>query len=297
MAVDNLLSAEIVTADGRALTASAEENPDLFWAIRGGGGNFGVAGSFEYRLHPVGQITGGLVAHPVANAKDVLHFFREHTASLPDEMTSFGGLVHAPDGSGAKMAAVVVCHCGSLEEGAAAVRPVKEFGSPIMDAVGPMPYSQINAMLDDGFPKGALNYWKSSFLRELSDEAIDTLIERFLATPSPMSVLFLEHFHGVATRVGVTETSFPHRDPGYNLLIVSQWLDPADNEQNIAWARGTYTAMEPFMAAGRYVNYLGDDVGADPVRAAYGPNYERLVELKKKYDPTNFFHMNQNIKP
>jgi len=166
-----------------------------------------------------------------------------------------------------------------------------------MDAVGPMPYSQINAMLDDGFPKGALNYWKSSFLRELSDEAIDTLIERFLATPSPMSVLFLEHFHGAATRVGVTETSFPHRDQGYNLLIISQWLEPADNVRNIAWGRDTYAAMEPFMAAGRYVNYLADDEGGDPVRAAYGPNYERLVELKKKYDPTNFFHMNQNIKP
>ena len=297
MAVDNLSSAEIVTADGRGLTASSDENADLFWAIRGGGGNFGVVGSFEYRLHPVGQVTGGLVAHPVTKARDVLHFFRDFTASLPDELTTFSGLGHAPDGSGAKIVAVVVCHCGPLEEGAAAVRPVKEFGSPIMDVMGPMPYSQINSMLDDGFPRGSLNYWKSSFLRELSDEAIDTLIERFLATPSPMSQIFLEYFHGAATRVGVTETSFPHRDRGYNLAIVSQWLDAADNGRNITWALDTYTAMEPFLAAGRYVNYLGDDEGGDPVRAAYGPNYQRLVELKNKYDPTNFFHMNQNVKP
>ena len=171
MAVDNLLSAEIVTADGESLTASAEDNPDLFWAIRGGGGNFGIAASFEYRLHPVGQITGGLVAHPVASAKDVLRFYRDFTASLPDEVTAFAGVTHAPDGSGVKIAFIAVCHCGPLEQGAKALEPVKKFGSPIMDVIGPMRYGQLNVMLDAGFPKGALNNWKANFLREPSDQA------------------------------------------------------------------------------------------------------------------------------
>ena len=297
MAVDNLLSVEIVTADGESLTASAEENPDLFWAIRGGGGNFGVAASFAYRLHPVGQVTGGLVAHPVASAKDVLHFYREFTASLPDEVTAFAGVTHAPDGSGVKLAFIAVCHCGPLESGAAAVEPVKKFGSPVMDVIGPMPYGQLNVMLDAGFPKGALNNWKANFLSELSDEVIDAIVEGFLAVPSTMSALMLEYFHGAVTRVGATETAFPHRDRGYNLAIISQWSEPRDNARNIAWAKDTFAAMKPFVAAGRYVNYLGDDEVGDPVRAAYGPNYDRLVNLKNQYDPTNFFHMNQNIRP
>ncbi|MGH9460864.1 MAG: FAD-binding oxidoreductase [Vicinamibacteria bacterium] len=297
MAVDNLLSAEMVTADGESLTASAENHPDLFWAIRGGGGNFGVAASFEYRLHPVGQITGGLAAHSVASAKDVLRFYRDFTASLPDEVTAFAGVTHAPDGSGAKIAFIAVCHCGPIEQGARALAAVKKFGSPIMDVIGPMHYGQLNAMLDAGFPRGALNNWKANCLRELSDQVIDTIVERFLAAPSTMSALMLEYFHGAVTRVGTTETAFPHRDRGYNLAIISQWLEPKDNARNIAWAKDSFAAMKPFVAAGRYVNYLGDDEVGDPVRAAYGPNYDRLVELKNQYDPTNFFHMNQNIRP
>ncbi len=296
LALDNLRSVELVTAEGKVLRASEKDHPDLFWALRGGGGNFGIATSFEYQLHPVGpMITGGVVAHPFERARDVLRFFRETTSSLPDEMSVFGALIHSPEG--AKLAAMVACHCGSLEEGERALRPLKEFGSPVMDALGPIPYSQLNGMLDAGYPKGALNYWKSSFLQELSDDTIDALIECFSACPSPLGQMLLEHFHGAATRVGVTETAFPHRADGYNLLVLSQWLAPAETDRCTAWARTTYGQMEPFVGPGRYVNYLGDDEPGDPAIAAYGPNYKRLQEIKTKYDPTNFFHMNQNIKP
>jgi FAD/FMN-containing dehydrogenase len=298
LALDNLRSVELVTAEGRVLRASKDEQPDLFWALRGGGGNFGVAASFEYQLHPVGPtITGGLVAHPFERARDVLRFFRDFTASLPDEMTVFGGLLHAPDGSGAKLAAMVTCHCGSVAAGEAATRPLKQFGPPVMDAIGPMPYCQLNGMLDAGFPKGALNYWKSSFLARLSDDAIDTMIDCFARCPTPMGALLLEHFHGAATRVGVGDTAFPHRADGHNLLVLSEWIEPAHTERCIAWARKTYAAMESFMASGRYVNYLADDETGDPIAAAYGPNYRRLQDLKTRYDPSNFFHVNQNIRP
>ncbi|HSM59340.1 MAG TPA: BBE domain-containing protein, partial [Longimicrobiales bacterium] len=177
------------------------------------------------------------------------------------------------------------------------LKPARDFGSPIMDTVGPMPYEAVNAMLDGGFPRGALNHWKSSFLAELADGAIDTMIERFAECPAPMSSLLLEHFHGEATRVDPTATAFPHRTPGYNFAVLTQWPDPATTEEAIRWSRATHDAMSPFFGDGRYVNYLDDDEGQAAVRAAYGPNYPRLVELKRKYDPTNFFRMNQNVEP
>jgi FAD/FMN-containing dehydrogenase len=298
LALDSLLSVDLVLADGRILTASKDDNADLFWALRGGGGNFGVAASFEYRLHPVGPIvTGGLIAYPFSAAWDVLRFFRDVTASLPDDLMVFGGLIHAPDGSGMKLVALVVCHCGPLGAGETAAQPIKKFGSPAMDVIGPMPYCQVNAMLDAAYPKGALNYWKSNFLASLSDEALRTMIDCFATCPTTMGQLLLEHFHGAVTRVGVTDTAFPHRAPGYNLLVLSEWMDPKDNNACTAWARDSYKAMQPFMGSGRYVNYLGDDEPGDPVAAAYGPNHRRLQQLKAKYDPQNFFHMNLNIRP
>lgn len=295
LAMDNLLSAEVVTASGDILRASKEENADLFWGLQGGGGNFGAVSWLEYRLHPVGTVTSGLLAHPFDCARDVLKFFREVTSGLPDDLTIFGGLLHAPDG--AQIAVIILCHCGPLAEAEAALQPIKKFGTPILDSVGPTSYEETNRMLDAGFPRGALNYWKSNFMVELSDQAIDTLISQFAACPSPMSGLLVEHIHGATTRVGVSETAFPHRREGYNFLVVSEWLDPADNAQNIAWARESYDAMRPSFSAGRYVNYLGDDDGEDAVAAAYGPNYQRLRALKSKYDPTNLFHLNQNIRP
>jgi FAD/FMN-containing dehydrogenase len=298
LALDNLRSIELVTAGGQVLRTSKDEHADLFWAVRGGGGNFGVATSFEYQLHPVGpMVTGGLVAHSFDRAREVLRFFRDFTVSLPDESTVFAGLIHAPDGSGTKLAAIVTCHCGSPAAGETAVQPLKQFGPPVMDAIGPLPYCQLNGMLDAAYPKGALNYWKSSFLARLTDDAIDTMIECFARCPTPMGQLLLEHFHGAATRVGVSDTAFPHRVDGYNLLVLSEWMEPANTDRCIAWARKTYSEMEPFVASGRYVNYLGDDETGDPIAAAYGPNYQRLREIKAKYDPSNFFHVNQNIRP
>jgi FAD/FMN-containing dehydrogenase len=296
IALDNLLAVDLVMADGRAVTASKEENADLFWGLQGGGGNFGVATSLEYRLHPVGPvITGGVIAYPFSEAWNVLRFFRDVTASLPDELMVFGGLVHAPDGSGTKLVAMVVCHCGSPSDAERAMQPIKSFGSPIMDGIGAVSYTQMNTMLDDGFPKGALNYWKSNFISTLSDEAIRAMIDCFADCPTPMGQLLLEHFHGAVTRVGVTETAFPHRSVGYNLLVLAQWMNHQDNDACIAWARKAYAAMNPFVGSSRYVNYLGDDDGGDAVAAAYGPNYQRLRDLKAKYDPENFFHVNHNI--
>lgn len=298
LALDNLASLELVNHQAELMRTSQTDEPDLFWAVRGGGGNFGIATTLEYQLHPVGPtITGGLIAHPFDHSIDVLSLFRETTLSLPDEQTLVATLAHAPDGSGTKLAAMVTCHCGPLDSGELAVRRLKQFGTPALDGIGPTDYAALNSMLDAGYPKGAFNYWKSTFLRELSDDAIATMNECFACCPTPMGQLLLEHVHGAAVRVGVEETAFPHRQEGYNFLILTQWLDAEMTDRCLAWTRETYKRMEPFAATGRYVNYLGDDEGSDPVSAAYGPNYRRLRELKSKYDPKNFFRMNQNIRP
>ena len=298
LALDNLRAAELVMADGRIVRASASENADLFWGIRGGGGNFGIAASLEYDLHPVGpMIAGGVVAHLVQNARDVLRFFRDTCRSLPDEVMLAAGLQTAPDGSGAKLVGIIGGHCGSLADGEAALRPVKQFGTPVMDALGPIPYSALNSMLDPAFPKGALNYWKSSFLTDLSDEAIAVIVDRFNACPSPMSHIVIEHFHGKASRVPMDQTACAMRITGFNVVIISQWLDPAENDRHIAWGRDTYAALEPYWGTTRYVNYLDNDEAGDPSAAAYGQNYARLRDLKTKYDPDNFFRGNVNIRP
>lgn len=298
LALDNLVSLEMVNAQGESIRASKTDEPDLFWAARGGGGNFGIATTLEYQLHAVGPaVTGGLIAYPFDRSRDVLSLYRESTASLADEQILFATLAHAPDGSGVKLAAMVTCHCGAPAEGELAMRSLKQLGSPALDGIGPMDYCELNGMLDAAYPKGALNYWKSTFLRELSDDAIGTMIECFARCPTPMGQLIVEHIHGAAVRVGVEETAFPHRQEGYNFLILAQWLDAAMTDRCIGWARDTYARMEPFAGTGRYVNYLGDDEGADPVPAAYGSNYRHLRELKRKYDPKNFFRMNQNIRP
>jgi FAD/FMN-containing dehydrogenase len=296
LALDNLVSIDVVGADGNLLTASETDNSDLFWALRGGGGNFGVAASLQFRLHPVGPvITGGLVAYPFTEAANVLRYYRDVTTSLPDELSVVGALLNAPDGS--KLVVMVLCHCGSVADGERAAQPIKAFGVPVMDTIGPMTYCDINTMLDDAYPKGALNYWKSNFLADLSDDAIFTLVDCFDRCPTPMGKLILEHFHGAVSRVGVSDTAFPQRHDGYNALVLAEWTDPKHNDACISWARNSYDALLPFMGATRYVNYLGDDEQGDAVAAAYGPNYRRLRELKTKYDPGNFFHMNQNIQP
>ena len=300
LACDNLVSAEVVAADGRVLRADADEHADLFWALRGGGGNFGVVTSFEYQLHPVGPlVTGGLIAHPLDGAGDLARFYREYTADLPDELGVLFGLVHAPDGSGTKLAALVVCHCGSEEQAQRDLAPALGFGAPVMAEVGPVPYEAMNQLLDAAYPKGSLNYWKSSFLDALTDGFIDTTIAQFETCPSPTSALALEHFHGAATRVPVQATACPHRLPGYNLLITSVWSDPATTDANVRWTRATMEALAPSLASRRYTNYMSQDDDGDEHRSqqAFGPNYERLARVKHAYDPANLFHLNQNIPP
>ena len=297
LAADNLLRAEVVTAAGEVLQVDESSHPDLFWALRGGGGNFGVVTSFTYRLHPVATVTGGLIAHPFEAAGDLLRFYRDAVADASDELTVFAGLVHAPDGSGAKLAVLVVCHIGDPETAERDLAPFKGFGSPLMTEIGRLPYPVMNTLLDAGFPDGALNYWLSSFARGLTDALIDTAIERFATVPSAMTGILFEHFHGAVTRIGPRETAVPHREPGWNVLIPSVWTDPAATDANIDWTRATFAALQPELAARRWLNYLGDDQGADAVRAAYGPNHERLREVKRRYDPENILHLNHNIAP
>jgi FAD/FMN-containing dehydrogenase len=226
-----------------------------------------------------------------------MRLYRDATRSLPDELTLFSGLLHAPDGSGAQLAAIIAAHCGSLTDGAAALAPIKKFGAPLMDVIGPMSYEATNTMLDGGFPRGALNYWKATFLTALSDAAIDAMLTAFKAAPSPMSGMVIEHFHGAVTRVEPTATAVPHREAGWNLLMPSVWMDPADTDANIAWAKETHAALKPELSSRRWLNYLGDDQGEDAIRGAYGPNYDRLREVKRRYDPDNVFHLNHNIAP
>ncbi|HEU5258937.1 MAG TPA: FAD-binding oxidoreductase [Vicinamibacterales bacterium] len=297
LALDNLRSADLVMADGRVLHAAADDNADLFWAIRGGGGNFGIAASLEYDLHAVGPtITGGVVVHPLPRAVETLRFFRDTCADLPDEMMLVAGLQTAPHDANAKVVGVAAAHCGPLEEGGAAVRSLKAFGSPVMDALGAVPYSALNTMLDPAFPKGAFNYWKAQFLSDLCDDAIRTLVMAFEAAPSPMSQIIIEHFHGAATRVPVASTACALRTPGFNVVVISQWTSATDTDRGIAWARNTFAALTPFLAPTRYVNYLEDDA-ADPAEVAYGPNLPRLRQMKTKYDPENIFRQNVNVLP
>jgi FAD/FMN-containing dehydrogenase len=296
MAVDNLTSAQVVTASGDVVVATEGGEPDLFWAIRGGGGNFGVVTSFEYRAYPLTTVLGGIAAHPLESAADVLRFYREITASASDDLTVVFGLVHAPDGSGTKLAALVVCHTGDEEDAAREVQPIKDFGPPVMDAIERIPYPVQNTLLDAGYPRGALNYWRSAFFDDLSDEAGEKMADALARAPHPLCGMAIEHFHGRATRIAPTATAFPNREPGYNLILTAVWDDPSLTDVCIAWARETFDSLRPHMADRVYVNYLDRDEGTR-VRSAYGPNYDRLVELKRRYDPDNVFRLNMNIPP
>jgi FAD/FMN-containing dehydrogenase len=296
--IDSLTGVEVVTAKGKILHASKEENSELFWGVRGGGGNFGVATSFEFMLHAIGpMVNGGMIAYPIDQSKDMLRFYRELTSAAPDALTVAAGLIHSPDGSGQQLAAMLVCHCGPADEAAAALHKIKAFSTPILDRLGPISYTSLNQMLDAGFPKLALNYWKSCFLGELSDNVITVLCEQFARCPSPMSKLILEHFHGAALQPKPTDMAFPHRNPGYSVLIIAQWSDPNDNTPNIAWAKETFAALEPFTRRGAYSNYMADDEPLSGIKRAFGENFPRLQKLKDLYDPGNLFHNNQNIPP
>ena len=297
MALDNLRAVKLVLADGSVVRATKDDHPDLFWAVRGGGGNFGVAASFEFTLHDVGpMVVGGLVAHPIDRAKDVLKFFRDHTQTLSDDVFMVAALITAPDGN--KAVGLAAVHSGSVADGEKALKPVKGFGSPVLDVMGPMPYSAANMMLDESFPKGGRCYWKSNFLAALSDAAIDTLVDQFMRNPSPLCGIVVENFHGAATRVPVDATAYALRDQGFNVLINSQWLDKADDAKGTTWCKTAHQSLQPFVGARRYMNYYSDDDMTDAgLSSAYGPNLPRLRQVKRKYDPDNVFHHNVNITP
>jgi FAD/FMN-containing dehydrogenase len=296
LSIDNLTAVEVVTPDGAVRLVDDDHEPDLFWALRGGGGNFGVAASFEFVTHPLDTILGGILAHPVAAAGDVIGMYRQFAMELSDDATVYCGLTHAPDGSGMKLCAIALCHAGAIAEAEAELRPLRGFGPPAMDLVAPMPYPAVSTMLDNSFPRGALNYWRSAFFTELSDAAVQALLDAYEAVPSPMTAIFIEHYHGAASRVDPTATAFPHRESGFNLLLAGRWADPADTEPNVQWVRDTFAALEPYMAPRTLVNYAGADQ-ADEIVAFYGPNLDRLREVKRRYDPDNVFHLNQNIPP
>jgi FAD/FMN-containing dehydrogenase len=294
LACDNLLSADVVTADGQLLTANTEENEDLFWAIRGGSGNFGIVTSFKYQLHPVGTVLGGGLLYPEAKAHEALRFYHEFASTCPDELSTLGSLGRAPDGS--LVVGIALCYCGPLETAEEVLRPLRSFGPQLEDNVQPMPYRTLQGAFDAGFPSGQQHYWKASYLKHLSDEAIEVMIRFTSEMPSPTSGVALQQMHGAASRVDPAATAFSYRDQYYDFLILSQWSDPADSARNIQWTREFFEAMQPFFERGVYVNDLGEE-GEDRVKEAYGSNYGRLVALKNEYDPTNLFRLNQNIRP
>jgi FAD/FMN-containing dehydrogenase len=297
LASDNLVSVDIVTADGQFLTASATEHADLFWGVRGGGGNFGVVTSFEYQLYPVGPLVlGGMVLHPFEQAKAVLNFYSEFSSNIPDELTTACGFLTS---EGRPVVAIVACYNGSLEAGEEALRPIREFGPPLEDHLGPMPYTQVQQMFDEAWGIGRQYYVKAPWVQSISSDAIDTLVAHFAHVTSPLSLAVFFQKSGAMRRGPYDQTAFGHREARYALLITSMWLDPKESERHIHWAHELSEAFEPFTSGGEYINDLGREAeeGMTRIKAGYGANYERLVALKTKYDPSNLFRHNQNIQP
>jgi FAD/FMN-containing dehydrogenase len=294
MTVDNLLAADIVLADGRQVRASEREHPDLFWALRGGGGNFGVVTSFHYRLHEIGPaVLGGLIVHPFADAPKVLAFYDEFMRTAPPALVAAAVLMTAPDGN--KACGIAVCYPGDIAEGERIVAPIKQFGAPVLDVIGPMPYLAQQAMLEQAMPPNLLNYWKAEFLDALTPAVIAIAVEAFSRVPSPISSMLFFPIRGAASEVAPDATAFPHRH-GFHTGIYSLWSDPALNAPNIAWVRETWERLRPHVSGGVYVNELGED-DADRVAVAYGDNFTRLATIKARYDPDNLFCLNANISP
>jgi FAD/FMN-containing dehydrogenase len=296
LTIDNLISADVVLADGRFLTASTKENQGLFWGLRGGSGNLGVVTSFEYQLHAVGPtILGGMVLFPLGKAKEMLRFYREFSQEVaPDDLTIYAGFLTPPESD--TVAALICCYCGPLDKGEEVIRPLRSFGPPLQDMLGPMPYVAQQCLTDAALPAGSHYYTKGGFLADLPDHAIEVFAEYVATKPSPLSAVLIQTVGGAASRVDPAAMAFSHRRFPYAPVIVSQWLDAADSEAHVRWARDFWRALQPFAGGGVYVNDLGPD-DEDRVRLAYGANYERLAALKKKYDPHNFFRLNPNIKP
>jgi FAD/FMN-containing dehydrogenase len=293
LACDNVVSMDVVTADGHVRTADASQSEDLFWALRGGGGNFGVVVSFTYRLHPVSMVLAGPVSYPPERAADALRLYHEVASTAPDALATAASVVRGADGK--PQVSVMVCWSGLPDEGQDVLRPLRAFGPPVTDGVGLIPYRELQCMPDAGYPPGRLHYWKANFLADLGSETIDDLL-RFSATaPSPYTGIGLQQITGAASRVPSAATAFAHRARQYDCLILSQWDDPADSPDNVRWTRELSDALAPH-SRGVYVNNLGEE-GSDRVQDAYGANYHRLAGIKAVYDPDNVFRLNQNIRP
>ncbi|HYZ82848.1 MAG TPA: FAD-binding oxidoreductase [Bryobacteraceae bacterium] len=292
MSIDNLLSCQVVTADGEVLVASESEHPDLFWALRGGGGNFGVVTSFEFRAHPVRNVVGGLLIYPRAMARDLLRNFRDHIESAPDELTAYVPIMHAPDGT--PVVAFAPCYCGDPAEAARVLEPFRAVGTPMVDAIQTMPFPAMQSLFAPAFPDGSQNYWKSSLHRVFSDEAIDITVEWANRMTSPFSAVVVEHYGGAAGRVPNDATAFPHRDVPWDVILPAQWIGSADETQHRDWSRAAAEALRPHSAGGHLLAALDADESS---HTGFGSNLPRLAAIKARYDPTNFFRVNQNIQP
>jgi FAD/FMN-containing dehydrogenase len=298
LACDNLVAADVVTAEATRLRASADEHPDLFWGLRGGGGNFGVVTSFEFRLHPLGTVLAGLFLHPLSRGREVLERYRDWAPGAPDELTV--GILITTWFDGAPVIAIALCWSGAVAAGERAIAPLRRLGTPILDTVRPMAYGELQTMFDATNPPGAW-YYKTGYLdggKFAEDRFIDVLLDHCdFPTPSPLSRIFIEHLGGAMGRVPADATAFVHRAAPFDLIVIAGGFPPEQAEANVRWARATSDAMRPFMSGAAYVNYLGPDATREAVQSAYGPAYSRLVALKDRYDPTNLFRLNQNIRP
>jgi FAD/FMN-containing dehydrogenase len=303
LSCDNLISADVVTADGELVVADERQHEDLFWGLRGGGGNFGVVTSFEYRLAPVRDIYGGPIFFDLDQAANVLRAFREIIASAPEELGGFPAFQIAPplpfipeNRHGDPLIAIVACWAGPVEAGPAAVKPFRDIAPIVAEHVGPMPYPLLNSAFDALVPPGLQHYWKANFVVELTDEMIAAHVEHGPKVPVVNSTVHIYPINGACHRVAPDATAFAYRHANFAAVIAGMWPDPADNEANIAWVRDYYAAIAPHSEEGGYVNFMaGDD--QDRIKANYRGNYDRLVEVKRKYDPGNLFHLNQNIRP
>jgi FAD/FMN-containing dehydrogenase len=295
MTIDNLLSCQVVSADGRVITASTSENEDLFWALRGGGGNFGVVTSFTFQAHPVHTVLGGMILHLRSAAVDVIRNFRDYMQSAPDELTAYAALLHGPDGT--PLVGIIPCYCGAdMAEGERVLQPLRSFGSPVVDAIQPMPFPVMQSLLAPSFPDGNHNYWKSTLQRELSDDAITAIVEHANRMTSPLSALVVEFYGGAAGRVGNDATAYPHRELPWDILFIAQWTDAAETTIHRDWARSGEEVLSPYSANAHLLSALDLEV-EEVINTAFGSNLARLAAVKTKYDPTNFFRVNYNIKP
>jgi FAD/FMN-containing dehydrogenase len=305
LTVDNLLSADLVTAEGVLVRTSETDHPDLFWAIRGGGGNFGVVTSFELKLHPVGpQVIAGLIVHPFSAAKDVLNEYRRLVAKAPDELCCWTVLRKAPplpflapEVHGTEVLVLALCYVGDPAAGAEALAPFKAIGKPIADVVGPAPFAAWQMAFDPLLTPGERNYWKSHDFIELSDGLVDTVLNAVRTLPTPQCEIFIASLGGAINRVPSEATAYPHRDINFVMNVHTRWSSPSEDKACIAWARAFYDAAAPFATGGVYVNFMPDDEAQRVRSGAYGANYDRLAKLKAKYDPRNLFRSNQNVAP